>query len=66
MAKGSLPIWSSLSVHLQQTEIDSELHFLSPVFAFELPHRHLPRLVIPVLKNLGDVEIHGRDISEGQ
>jgi nicotinate-nucleotide pyrophosphorylase (carboxylating) len=48
----------ALGVHLEQAQIDAQLHFLMPVASCETAHHNLAGLIIPILEELRDVEIH--------
>src|SRR5439155_10559063 len=61
-AEGTFPIWPPRGVHLQQAEVNSQLDFLGAVLGFELSNGNLPRLVVPILQEVRDVEIHGRNM----
>src|SRR6266498_4105064 len=58
-AEGAFPVRSSRSVHLEQAEVHSQLDFLGAILGFEFPNGNLPRLVVPFLQEVRDVEIHG-------
>ena len=55
----TLPVWATMSVHLQQTEVHAKLYFFLAILADKFPHHHLARLVIPVVQEVSYVEIHG-------
>src|SRR5216117_3193078 len=46
-------------VHLEQAEVHSQLDLLGAILGFEFSNGNLPRLVVPVLQEVRDVEIHG-------
>ena len=58
MAKRPLAVGSPFRVHLENTQIDAKLNFLLPILAHESPNYNLARLVIPLLEQVRDVEIH--------
>src|SRR6185503_3755146 len=58
MSQWALAIGPTVSVHLQQAEIDAQLDFVHAVFAGEPPHHDLAGLIIPVFEQGRDVEVH--------
>src|SRR5258706_13502602 len=58
MAKRTFAVRPSFGVHLEQTEIDAELDFFSPVLRFKSAHHHLARLVFPLRQQMRYIEIH--------
>ena len=58
----ALAVGPSLGVHLQQTQIHTELDFLDAILADKSPHTYLARLVIPLAKEVGNIEIHATNM----
>lgn len=57
-AKRPFAVWTALCVHLQKSQIDSQLNFFLAILASKLPHHHLARLVIPLLQQGRNIETH--------
>ena len=58
VAEGSFAVRPARGIHLKQAEVHAQLNLLGAVFGFELSDGDLTRLVIPLLQEVRDVEIH--------
>ena len=56
----ALAIRPALHIHLEQSEIDTQLNFFLTVAARKTAHDNLARLIIPILEEVRDVEVHRR------
>src|SRR6266446_6842560 len=65
MAEGSLAVRTTLSIHLQQTEIHPKLELLLAIFGFESADDHLSGLIIPLVQEVRYVEIHEANMDGG-
>src|SRR5207244_1802480 len=61
-AEGTFPVGPPRDVHLQQAEVNPQLNSLGAVLGFEFSNGNLPRLVVPILQEVRDVEVHGRNM----
>src|SRR5438552_3084560 len=61
-AEWALAVGPARRVHLEQAEVHAQLNSFAAVFNFELADGDLPRLVIPLLQEVRDVEIHALQI----
>ena len=62
VAERLLSIGPAQRVHLQKPEVQPELDLFLAVFADKFPHDHLAGLVIPVIQQMRNVEVHGKSM----
>ncbi len=58
MPHRAFAIGASISVHLEQSKIDSQLNFFLAVAPGKTADNDLARLIIPILEEIRDVEVH--------
>src|SRR5712691_8588709 len=65
MAEGPLAVRTTLSIHLQQTEIHPKLELFLAIFGFESADDHLSGLIIPLVQEVRYVEVHDANMDGG-
>jgi hypothetical protein len=66
MAERAFAVRTALSVHLEQAQVHAQLDFIHSFLAGESPHHHLPGLVIPLIEQVRNIEIHALNIMLGE
>ena len=58
MSHRAFSVRASLGIHLEQTQIDAQLNFLLAIASRESADDDLARLIIPILEERRDIEVH--------
>src|SRR5438046_9997491 len=57
-----LSVGPALRIHLEQTKIDAKLDLLHTIAPCEAAHDDLPGLIIPIVEERRDIEVHRRGV----
>src|SRR6478736_3106330 len=60
MTKRALAVGPAIGIHLKQPQIDTKLDFIGTVFGFKSANHNLAGLIIPLLQEVRNIEVHAR------
>src|SRR5438067_5820140 len=63
MTKGTLAIRTPVGIHLEQSQVHPQLDFFDSILADKPPHDDLARLVLPLVEDVRNIEIHYANIN---